>query len=67
MDSLETGKVCCSSLGDTYSKHTHTLIHLLSKTQGTNKCQTFFLRLYKLQLSGTVEHCHSLKYVGEGM
>lgn len=44
-----------------------THIHLNSKIHSPDKCQTFFLGLYKLQLSGTVEDCHSHKYAGEGM
>lgn len=42
--------------------HTHsqarTHIYLLTKTQAPKKCLTFFLRLYKLQLSGRAQHCH---------
>lgn len=37
------------------------------KHEGTNKCQTFFLRQYKLQLSGTVQHCHSPQVCRERM
>lgn len=51
-------------IDDTFARPSETLIPTRSfickvKHEGTNKCQTFFLSLYKLQLSGTVERCHS--------
>lgn len=47
--------------------HTLTHIYLLTKTQAPNKCLTFFLRLYKLQLSGRAQLCHCPRVCRGGM